>query len=71
MYNDYEALKLHKARERDLLREAQNHRLAMIARGPRKSVNEQVRAILTSINTKLDFRPANRSLDCVLLPSAC
>lgn len=71
MYNDYEAMKIHKARERDLLQEAHDYHLAKLARGPRKSLDERLRAVWTSINTKLYLSPANKGLDCVLLPSAC
>lgn len=71
MMNDYEAMKIHQARQRDLLQEAHEHRLEVIARGPRKSLNAHLRTIWASINTKLYLSPANKGLDCVLLPSAC
>ena len=71
MYNDYAAIKMHKVRERELLQEAREYHLAKLARGTQKSLTERLRAVLTSINTKLYLSPANRGLDCVLLPSAC
>jgi hypothetical protein len=71
MYNDYAALKMHKVRERELLQEAREYRLAKLARGPQQTLAERLRAVLSSINTKLYLSPANKGLDCVLLPSAC
>jgi hypothetical protein len=71
MYNDYEALKLHKIREQELLREAREYHLAAMAREPKISLGERLHAFLASINTKLYMGPAREPLDCVLLPSAC
>ena len=71
MYNDYEALKLHKIREQELIREAREYHLAAMARAPKMSLGERFRALLASINAKLYIGPAREPLDCVLLPSAC
>jgi hypothetical protein len=71
MYNDYEALKLYKIREQELLREAREYHLAAMAREPKISIGERLRTFLASINKKLYLGPANAPLDCVLLPSAC
>ncbi|MBN2391867.1 MAG: hypothetical protein JXR84_14160 [Anaerolineae bacterium] len=71
MHNDYEALKLHKIREQELLREAREYHLAAIAREPKVSLGERFRAFLASINAKLYLGPAKEPLDCILLPSAC
>ena len=71
MHNDYEALKFHKIREQELLREAREYRLAALAREPEIPLGERFRAFLASINSKLYLGPANRPLDCVLHPSAC
>ena len=71
MYNDYKALKVHKIREQKLLREAREYHLAAMARESKISLRERFRAFLMFINAKLNLGPANRPLDCVLLPSAC
>jgi len=71
MYTDYEALKMHKIRERELLQDAHERRLAAIVSNHKESLNERLRAILASINAKLYLSPANKGLDCVLLPSTC
>lgn len=71
MYNDYEAIKIHKIRERELLQETQEYRLAAMAREPKVSLGDRLRAVLTSVNTRLYMSPANKGLDCVLLPSTC
>jgi hypothetical protein len=71
MYSDYQALKLHKIREQELLREAREYHLAALAREPRISLGERFRTLLASINTKLYLAPAREPLDCILLPSVC
>lgn len=71
MYTDYEALQMHKIRERELLQDAHERRLAAVVSNTKKSLDDRLRAVLASINTKLYLSPANRGLDCVLLPSAC
>lgn len=71
MYTDYEALEFSRSHHQELLREAQEYRLAALARGPKISLGERFRTFVASINTKLYLGLAREPLDCVLLPSAC
>ena len=71
MFNDYDAMIIHKQRVSKLLQEARDHKLAKLAQEFKPTLGDRFRNFVTSINANLYIGPAYKHIDCALVPAEC
>ncbi len=71
MHSDYDVMIIHRDRMRELRREADEHRLALLVKEPKPTLWDHLRQFVASVNQKLYLGPAYSNVNCALVPAEC